>query len=75
MTRAAARLARQKWHLSLQDGWYKDNFRERLPSLIRGDDRGAAVDTHQLQAGHWSALEQWLHRIGRSQGGAVALAS
>ena len=31
-----------------------------------GGDRGAAVDTHQLRAGHWSASEQWLHRIGRS---------
>ena len=66
MTRAAARLARKQWRVTWPDGWYKEIFRERLPGPIRGDDRGAAVDTHQLRAGHWSASEQWLHRIGRS---------
>ena len=65
VTRAAARLARKQWRVTWPDGWYKDIFRERLPGPIRGDDRGAAVDTHQLRADHWSASEQWLHRIGR----------
>ena len=66
VTRAAARLARKQWRLTWPDGWFKDIFRERLPGPIRGDDRGTAVDVHQLRAGHWSASEQWLHRIGRS---------
>ena len=66
VTRVAVRLARRKWCLTWPDGWLKDIFRERLPGPIRGDDREAAVDIHQLRAGHWSASEQWLHSIGRS---------
>ena len=37
----------------------------RLPGPILEEDRLAAVDIHQLRAGHWSCSEQYLHRIGR----------
>ena len=37
----------------------------RLPGPILEEDRLAAVDIHQLRAGHWSCSERYLHRIGR----------
>ena len=64
VTRAAAWFARKQWRLTWPDGWFTDIVRERVPGPIRGDDRGAAVNIHQLRAGHWSAPEQLLHRIG-----------
>ena len=36
-----------------------------LPPPNAGEDRDAAVDIHQLRAGHWSRSLQYLHRIGR----------
>ena len=36
-----------------------------LPPPIVDLERMAAVDVHQLRAGHWSASTQCLHRIGR----------
>ena len=36
----------------------------RLPGSDEEEDRLAAVDVHQLRAGHWSCSEQYLHRIG-----------
>lgn len=65
ITRAAARLARQKWRRSWPAGWHSDIYPTRLPTPIGGGSRESAVDVHQLRAGHWSASEQWLHRIGR----------
>ena len=64
-TRAVARAARKSWQSFWPDGWYREIFRDRLPSRVRGDDRHVAVDVHQLRAGHWSESEQYLHRIGR----------
>ena len=64
-TRAVARAARKSWQSSWPDGWYREIFRDRLPGPVRGDDRQAAVDIHQLRAGHWSESEQYMHRIGR----------
>ena len=65
-TRAAARAARREWQLAWPDDWYKEIFADQqLPGPVRGDSREAAVDIHQLRAGHWSESEQYLHRIGR----------
>ncbi|KAF0295996.1 RNA-directed DNA polymerase from mobile element jockey [Amphibalanus amphitrite] len=65
-TRAAARSARRQWQRAWPDGWYKEIFgEEHLPGPVSGDNRMAAVDTHQLRAGHWSQSAQYLHRIGR----------
>ena len=36
-----------------------------MPGPFSGEDREAAVDTHQLGAGHYSRSRQYLHRIGR----------
>jgi len=41
---------------------------DRLPNPVPGDDRGAAVDVHQLRAGQWGRSRQYLHRIGRLPG-------
>ena len=38
----------------------------RLPPAVAGGDRAAAVDVHQLRAGHWSSSTQWRHRVGQS---------
>ena len=36
-----------------------------MPSPVLLEDRGAAVDVHQMRAGHWGRSRQYLHRIGR----------
>ncbi|KAF0293500.1 hypothetical protein FJT64_000835 [Amphibalanus amphitrite] len=55
ITRAAARSARRSWQESLPGGWYRSIFPDRtLPAPVRLDSREAAVDIHQLRAGHWS---------------------
>ena len=36
-----------------------------MPRPFSGGDREAAVDTHQLRAGHYTRSRQYLHRIGR----------
>ena len=38
---------------------------DRTPAPVPGDDRGAAVNVHQLRAGHSGRAESYLHRIGR----------
>ncbi|KAF0300914.1 Ribonuclease H [Amphibalanus amphitrite] len=66
ITRAAARTARRSWQESWPDGWYRFIFTDQtLPAPVRLDSREAAVDVHQLRAGHWSMSAQYLHRIGR----------
>ena len=66
ITRAAARSARRSWQESLPGSWYRSIFPDRtLPAPVRLDSREAAVDIHQLRAGHWSVSTQYLHRIGR----------
>ncbi|KAF0299401.1 putative RNA-directed DNA polymerase from transposon BS [Amphibalanus amphitrite] len=53
-------------HTSWPDGWYRSIFTDQtLPAPVRLDSREAAVDVHQLRAGHWSMSAQYLHRIGR----------
>lgn len=37
---------------------------DRLPPTVAGGDRPAAVDIHQLRAGHWTSSSQWRHRVG-----------
>ena len=39
---------------------------EARPPAVTGLDRHVAVDVHQLRVGHWSASQQYLHRIGRN---------
>ena len=57
---------RRSWQESWPDGWYRSIFTEQtLPAPVRTDSREAAVDIHQLRAGHWSESTQYLHRIGR----------
>ena len=38
---------------------------DRTPAPVPVDDRDAAVNVHQLRAGHWGRAESYLHRIGR----------
>ncbi|KAF0290088.1 hypothetical protein FJT64_011711 [Amphibalanus amphitrite] len=40
-------------------------MRDRMPAPLNNLDRDAAVNVHQLRAGHWGRSEQYLHRIGR----------
>ena len=36
------------------------------PQPVAGLGRAAAVDVHQLRAGHWSGSTQYMHRIGKA---------
>ena len=63
--KAVARSATATWKRSWPDGWFRTIMGYRLPGPVEEEDRLAAVDVHQLRAGHWSCSEQYLHRIGR----------
>ena len=63
--KAVARSATATWKRSWPDGWFRAIMGNRLPGPVEEEDRLAAVDVHQLRAGHWSCSEQYLHRIGR----------
>ena len=62
--RAAARVARARTVQAWPAGWFRRLMGSRLPPAVAGGDRQAAVDTHQLRAGHWSGSTQWRHRVG-----------
>lgn len=64
--RAAARSARDRAVAAWPGGWYRSLMGDWLPPPVAGGDRSAAVDVHQLRAGHWSGSSQYLHRIGRN---------
>ena len=64
--RAAARVVRAQTIDAWPAGWFSRLMEGHLPPTIRGMDRDAAVDVHQLRAGHWSGSNQYMHRIGRS---------
>ena len=64
--RAAARLARTRTIQAWPAGWYRQRMGSRLPPAVAGGDRAAAVDVHQLRAGHWSSSTQWRYRVGQS---------
>ena len=64
VTKAVSRAAYRAWRHQWPDGFFKQIWGDRMPSPVLGEDRGAAVDTHQLRAGHWSRSRQYLHRIG-----------
>ena len=66
VTRAAARLARGRTIAAWPEGWYRTLMGARLPPPVPAGNRSAAVDVHQLRAGHWSASAQYLHRIGKN---------
>ena len=65
MTGAVARAATRAWRRAWPDSFFKRIWGDRMPRPVSGEDRGAAVDVHQLRAGHWSRSRQYLHRIGR----------
>ena len=60
VARAAARVWRDSWPDSFRRTW-----RDRMPSPAHSESRAAAMDAHQLRAGHWGMSRQYLHRIGR----------
>ena len=64
--RAAARAASKRTIEQRPQGWFRSLMGEARPSAVTGLDRHAAIDVHQLRAGHWSASQQYLHRIGRN---------
>ena len=64
--RAVARTARDQWTQSWPHDWYRELMGARLPPPVTELERMAAVDVHQLRAGHWSGSGQYLHRIGRN---------
>ena len=64
VTKAVSRAAYRAWRHQWPNGLFKQIWGDRMPSPVLGEDRGAAVDTHQLRAGHWSRSRQYLHRIG-----------
>ena len=65
LTGAVARAATRAWRRAWPDSFFKRIWGDRMPRPVSGEDRGAAVDVHQLRAGHWSRSRQYLHRIGR----------
>ena len=66
VVRAVTRAARTRTVRQRPHGWYRALMEERLPAPVSGHDRFAAVDIHQLRAGHWAGSDQYLHRIGRN---------
>ncbi|KAF0287014.1 hypothetical protein FJT64_014494 [Amphibalanus amphitrite] len=62
--RAAARVARARTIQAWPAGWFRRLTGDRLPPAVAGGDRSAAVDVHQLRAGHWTSSTQWRHRVG-----------
>ena len=64
--RAAARTARARAAADWPQGWYRSLMGTRAPPPVSDQSRAAAMDVHQLRAGHWSASAQYLHRIGRN---------
>ena len=65
MTKAVSRSTSMRWRRSWPDGLFRSIMRDHLPAPITGLDRSAAVNVHQLRAGHWGYSEQYLHCIGR----------
>ena len=65
ITKAVARSVNRAWRLSWPDSLFRRIWRDRMPSPAPGEDRGAAVDVHQLRAGNWGRSRQFIHRIGR----------
>ena len=62
---AVRREAVRQWRRSWPTGLFRDIMGDRTPAPVPGDDRDAAVNVHQLRAGHWGRAESYLHRIGR----------
>ena len=62
--RAAMRTAREQDRKDRPGGWYRDLMGTSVPPPVSIQDRGRAVDVHQLRAGHWSASFQYRLRIG-----------
>ena len=56
--RAAARAASKRTIEQRLEGWFWSLMGEARPSAVTGLDRHAAIDVH-----HWSASQQYLHRI------------
>ncbi|KAF0309739.1 Ribonuclease H [Amphibalanus amphitrite] len=65
LTKAVARCASHRWRQEWPSSFFKDIMRDRMPAPLNNLDRDAAVNVHQLRAGHWGRSEQYLHRIGR----------
>ena len=65
ITRAVSRAANKAWRRSWPHGFFRAIWGDNMPRPFSGEDREAAVDTHQLRAGHYSRSRQYLHRIGR----------
>ena len=66
MTKAVSRVTTKKWTENRPDSLHKRIMGSHMPPPIAGEDREAAVDVHQLRAGHWGRSLQYLHRIGRN---------
>ena len=68
---AVCRAATGQWQARWPAGLFRDImgdrdiFRDSLLKPVPGDDRDAAINVHQLRAGHWGRSESYLHRIGR----------
>ena len=65
ITKAVRRSATAAWKDGWPEGWFKSIWGSHLPGPVEEADRLAAVDVHQLRAGHWGCSESYLHRIGR----------
>ena len=68
ITCAVARTAARAWRRTWPDSLFRRIWGDRQPGPVPGEDREAAVDVHQLRAGHWGLSRQYLHRIGRLPG-------
>ena len=62
---AVRQAAFRRWRSSWPAGLFRSTMGDRVPAPVPGDDRDAAVNVHQLRAGHWGRAESYLHRIGR----------
>ena len=62
---AVCRAATRQWQARWPAGLFRNIMGDSLPKPVPGDDRDAAINVHQLRAGHWGRAESYLHRIGR----------
>ena len=62
---AVRRAAVRQWRSGWPASFFKAIMGDRTSAPVPVDDRDAAVNVHQLRAGHWGRAESYLHCIGR----------
>ena len=64
ITEAVSLAATKACWRSWPHGLFRAIWGDPVPRPFSGGDREAAVDIHQLRAGHYTRSRQYMHRIG-----------